>query len=118
MFVLVALAGIIAFVALASPLLLRWHCCPYCGGIFAHVAMVSLLAFFTGVNFPHHTDIFPVVFVALSSKAHIALVSLPLFHWRCHHCCVVCTNAGACVIACIGTRAPLHQFTAVHDREA
>jgi hypothetical protein len=113
-FVLVDLAGVIVFVMLASPLLLHWRCCSYCDGIFALVALVSLPAFFTGINSPHCADVFTIVLLALSSKAHIALVSLPLFHWR-YHCCVVCTNIGACVIVFIGTRGPLHPFTTIHD---
>jgi hypothetical protein len=107
--------GVIAFVALASPLLLRWHCCPYCGDIFALVALASLPVFSTGINRPHCADVFTVVLLALSSKAHIALVSLSLFHWFFHHGCVVCTNICARKIACIGAHVPFHPFTAIHD---
>ena len=94
-FALVALSALSSLRLLASPLLLRWRCHPYCGGIFALVAMASLPAFCTGVNDPHCADVFTVILLTLSSKAHIALVSFPLFHWRCHHCCVVCTNIGS-----------------------
>jgi hypothetical protein len=66
--------------SLASPLLLHWRRHPYCGGIFALVALVSMLAFCVSINHPHCADVFTVVFLALSSKAHIALVSFLLFH--------------------------------------
>jgi hypothetical protein len=100
-------ADVSTVVALALLPLLRWH--------LALVALESLPEFCTGVNHPHHGDIFTIILLALSSKAHIALVSLPLCHWR-YHCCVVPTNIGACVIAsCIGTHGPLHLFTAVRD---
>ena len=114
-FVLVALAGVITFVVLASPLLLCWRLCPYCKGIFALVALPSLRTFCTGINHRHCSDVFTVVLLTLSSKAHIALVSLPFYHWcRCHRC-VVHTNIGARVIVCIGMRTPLHLFTAIHN---
>ena len=114
-FVLIALAGIIRFVALVSPLLLCWRCCPYCVGIIALVALASLPAFCTGVNRPHCAGIFTVIFLALSPKVHISLVFLPLFHWHCHHRCVVLTNVGAQMIVCICTCSPLHAFAAVRD---
>ena len=53
--------------------------------------------------------------LALSPKAHIALVSLPLFYWCCCHCCVVNTNVGTRMIVCIGTHGPLHPFAVVRD---
>jgi hypothetical protein len=111
--VLIALAGVIAFVLLVSPLLLCWHCYPC--GIFPLVVLVSSLVFCTGINHPNHTGIFIVVLLALPPKAHIALVILPLFHWRHHHHCVVHTNVGTHVIVCIGTCSPLHLFTTVCD---
>ena len=78
-FALVALSSLTLLHLLVSPLLLHWRCHPYCGGIFALVAMVSLPAFCTGVNQPHCADVFTIVLLALSSEAHIALVSFPLF---------------------------------------
>ena len=115
MFVLLALAGDITVVMLVYSLLLCWHCHLYCGGIIALVALASLLAFCTGVNRPHCADVFTIVLLALSFKAHIALVSLPLFHWHFHHRCVVCTNIGTRKIVCISRRDSLHPFTAIRD---
>ena len=97
--------------------MLRWCCPPHRRGIFALVVLATLPGFCTGVNRPHCTSVFIVILLVLSPKAHIALVSLPLLHWRCHHRCVVCTrtNVGSRVIVYIGVRSPLHPFTALCD---
>ena len=87
-FSLVTLSSLSSLRSLASPLLFRWRCHPYCQGIFV------LVAFFTGANHPHCADVLTVILLALSFKAHIALVSFPLFHWCWHHRCVVPTNVG------------------------
>jgi hypothetical protein len=79
-FALVVLSLLSSLHSLASPLLLHWRRHPYCGGIFALVALVSMLAFCVSINHPHCADVFTVVLLALSSKAHIALVSFLLFH--------------------------------------
>ena len=94
-FVLAALVGVNIFVALVFLLLLHWSCHPYCSGIIALVALAFLPAFCTGVNCPHCADVVIIILLALSSKAHIAMVSLPLSHcvyWYARppssvHCC-------------------------------
>jgi hypothetical protein len=101
--VLLVLAGVSTVVALALS--------PYCDGIIALVALASLPEFCTGINHPHCAGVFTIVLLALSPKAHNALVSFPLFHWCCHHCCVVCAykqhiNAQTLYICLIWIREP------------
>ena len=72
--------SIIAFVAMVSPLLLHWYHWPHHAGIFPLLHCHLWWWFYPGINCPRHADVLTIIFLTLSPKAHIALVSLLLLH--------------------------------------
>ncbi len=72
--------GIIALIALVPLLILYGHCCPCCANLVVLIALTSLPSRCMGVI----TIVAPSLLPLLSwHVCAVALVSLPLSHWRC-----------------------------------